>query len=232
MAEDNTSTETTEQTPPAPPVIPENVEVADTPPINPLAAPEGEGDTSAPPVVTNDWLPEDLRGNERLQNFESPEALARAFAEAELAQATPEEYTLPEGQPKELGAWAKSAKLSQEQLNAMLQLKTGLDTYESETKTRVYAEGRKQLFESWGKKKDENLKIAESVFSAIPSGQKLATFIQNSGEGANPVVIQALHELGNHLKEGGYVSNSNVTGKENPNPLKSRYPTMFPQDKE
>lgn len=220
--------------PTTPPVIPAGEPTVPTDPlIDPLATPQAEPIEPTEPIVPQEhWLPEDLRGHERLKDFESPEALARAFAAAELVQALPESYQLPEGQPEQLGIWAKENKFSQAQLNAMFSLKDGVEQYTSEVRNRVYSEGRAELYKEWGDKKDANVAIAESVFAAIPSGQKLAEFIRSSGEGANPVVIRALHEIGNYLQEGGYLKNQDVSNKNNANPMKKRYPTMFPEDKE
>jgi hypothetical protein len=199
------------------------------PPVNPLADDVKQPVGDAPP---ESWLPEDLREHERLKAFESPEALARAYAQANLAQELPETYQLPEGIPAKLGEWAKEQKLTQGQLDSMIQFKTGLDQYDQGMRSRVYTEGRKQLFNQWGEQKDANLATAEGVFRSVPSGPKLAQLLKASGEGANPVVIQFLHEVGGFMKEGGYLKNPNVSAKTKTDPLRQRYPTMFKDDSE
>lgn len=173
------------------------------------------------------WLPEDLRGHERLKDFESPEALARAFAEALPAQALPDSYQVPEGFPEQFSKWAKDTKLTQEQLDAVINLNTQVQTNTERTRDNVYSQGRQQLFESWGEGKAENMKTAEAVFKVLPSGPQLAQLLRATGEGANPVVIKALHEIGSFLREGGHISNANVSGKVKTDPLRQRYPTMF-----
>lgn len=185
-----------------------------------------------PELVAVSWLPEDLRDNERFKDIESPEALARAYAKAELAQALPETYQIPQGTPEQLSGWAKENKLTQGQLDSIILLNQKMAQYNSDVRSNVYAQGRDSLFTSWGEKKAENLQVAENALKAIPSGAKLAQFIKTSGEGANPVVIQALHEFGSFLKEGGYLKNEVVSGKEHKNPLQERYPTMFKTEKE
>ena len=178
-------------------------------------------------TVVESWLPEDLRGNERLKGFESPEALARAFLDAPPPQAIPETYTLPEGMSAKMGDWAKANGFTQEQLDNVLKLQTDFQQYRQQTVNNVYTEGRKQLFDSWGENKEENLRIAESVLSVVPSGQKLAQVLKQTGEGGNPLVIGFLHEIGGFLKEGGYLKGSSPRPENAQNPLKSRYPTMF-----
>lgn len=216
-----------------PPVVPEGVLAAEPGDVTEIADPLGEQATEESVVVqTTEWLPEDLRGHERLKDIGSPEALARLYAEAKFAQELPETYQVPEGVPEQVGKWAKDTGLTQEQLNAMLALNDQMAQYSNGVRTNVYAQGRQALFDSWGEKKAENLKIAENALLAIPSGQKLAQFIKTSGEGANPVVIQALHEFGSFLQEGGFLKNSNVSTKGKGDPLKARYPTMFQKDSE
>jgi len=186
---------------------------------------EADGAEGTP--VPEHWLPEELRGNERLKGFDSPEALARAYAEAPLAQAVPESYTMPEGIPPQFGEWAKEQGLSQPQFDSILALRGKLDSEHTRVRDTVYGQGREQLFNEWGERKAENLKVAEGVFGVIPSGKKLANLIKATGEGANPIVIQALYELGSYLKEGGHIRSTNVGNQTVKDPLRARYPTMF-----
>lgn len=217
--------ETQEAVAPEAPPVEESVLAADaevdSTPVEPTVLDE---EVKAP---VEHWLPEDLRGHERLKDFESPEALARAFAEAPLAQELPEAYQVPEGFPEQFSKWAKDTKLTQEQLDAVINLNTQVQTNTQRTRDNVYTQGRQQLFETWGEGKAENLKTAEAVFKSIPSGGQLAQLLRATGEGANPVVIKALHEIGSFLKEGGHISNANVSGKVKADPLRQRYPTMF-----
>lgn len=224
---EGTQTETTA------PVVPEGVLAVEPGEVTEVADPLEEQATGEPQVAEpTHWLPEDLRGHERLKDIGSPEALARLYAEAKLAQELPETYQVPEGVPEQVGKWAKDTGLTQKQLDAMLALNDQMAQYSNTVRTNVYAQGRQTLFDSWGEKKAENLKIAENALLAIPSGQKLAQFIKTSGEGANPVVIQALHEFGSFLQEGGFLKNPNVSTKGKGDPLKARYPTMFKTDSE
>lgn len=194
------------------------------PSVQTPGAQEGETPSAA---QSESWLPEDLRGNERLQGFENPEALARAYLNAPPPQEIPETYTLPEGMSPKMGEWAKTNGFTQEQLDNVLKLQTDFQTYRQQTVNNVYAEGRKQLFNSWGDKKEENLRVAENVLNVVPSGQKLAQVLKQTGEGGNPLVIGFLHEIGGFLKEGGYLKGSTPKPETAQNPLKARYPTMF-----
>lgn len=240
------TTTTTENTPPVesqtPPVENIDVETGATPGETVLSTDTPQVSTDAPPVESPkegdppkgesppvSWLPEDLQGNERLKKFGSPEELARAYAEADLAQALPDTYKLPEGVPEQIGEFAKKNKFSQEQLDAMIALDSGRTQHFETVKKNVYDKGRSELFQSWGDKKDENLQTAEAVLRAVPSGAKVAQLLKATGEGANPVLIQFLHEVGGFLKEGGHIVGERVqTGKKDP--LRDRYPTMFKDD--
>jgi hypothetical protein len=215
------------------PEVPEGVLAAEADVTTDVVDPLGE-QAAAEPEDANplEWLPEDLREHERFKDIKTPEALAKAYAEAKLAQELPETYQVPEGVPEQVGKWAKETGLTQAQLDAMLALNGKMAEYSNTVRTNVYAQGRQALFDSWGEKKAENLKIAENALAAIPSGQKLAHFIKTSGEGANPVVIQALHEFGTFLQEGGFLKNPNVATKAKGDPLKARYPTMFKTESE
>lgn len=214
-----------------------------TPPVEPVvpvepAAGDGalNGDATIPavdkPVVAEPthWLPDDLRANDKLKGFETPEALARAFLEAPPPQEIPETYTLPEGMSAKMGEWAKENGFSQTQLDNVLKLQEDFRVYQTSVANKVYSEGRKQLFESWGENKEANLKVAESVLSTVPSGQKLAQVLKQTGEGGNPLIIGFLHEIGSFLKEGGYLKGSAPKSADTHNPLKARYPTMFPTE--
>jgi len=217
-----------------------NVETPTVEPVVPVETAEGDGalngdatiQTVAEPVVTEptNWLPDDLRANDKLKGFETPEALARAYLEAPPPQEIPETYALPEGMSAKMGEWAKENGFSQTQLDNVLKLQEDFRVYQTSVANKVYTEGRKQLFDSWGENKDANLKVAESVLSTVPSGQKLAQVLKQTGEGGNPLVIGFLHEIGSFLKEGGYLKGSAPKAADTHNPLKARYPTMFPTE--
>jgi hypothetical protein len=216
-----------EITPPveeSPQIDPEIVGVLNqelTDPVKPDAKDRG--------VTGIEWLPEDLRGNERLKGFDTPEALARAYMATDPLQTVPDQYILPDGIPPQLGEWAKGIKLTQAQLDEAIKFKTGIDEHQTQVKKNVYDAGRKQLFDYWGDKKADNMRIAESVLSSVPSGKNIAKFLRATGEGSNPLVIQFLHDVGNYMKEGGYLKNQQVRGKEK-DPTRARYPTMFTEE--
>lgn len=217
-----------------------NVETPPVEPVVPAEPTEGEGALNgeatlppgAEPTVTEPthWLPEDLRANDKLKGFETPEALARAYLDAPPPQAIPETYTLPEGMSAKMGDWAKENGFTQTQLDNVLKLQEDFRVYQTNVANKVYTEGRKQLFDSWGENKDANLKIAESVLSTVPSGAKLAQVLKQTGEGGNPLIIGFLHEIGSFLKEGGYLKGSVPRTADVKDPLKARYPTMFPTE--
>lgn len=217
-----------------------NVETPPVEPVVPAEPTEGEGalngdatlQPGAEPSVTEPthWLPDDLRANDKLKGFETPEALARAYLEAPPPQEIPEAYTLPEGMSAKMGEWAKTNGFTQTQLDNVLKLQEDFRVYQAETANRVYTEGRKQLFDSWGENKDANLKTAEAVLSTVPSGQKLAQVLKQTGEGGNPLIIGFLHEIGSFLKEGGYLKGATPKAADSRDPLKARYPTMFPTE--
>lgn len=222
------------ETPPVEPVVPVEPTVGEgalsgdtgTQSVEPETTPTGETIVAEP----TSWLPEDLRGNEKLKDFADPEALARAYLNAPPPQEIPESYTLPEGMSAKMGDWAKENGFTQAQLDNVLKLQEDFRVYQANVANKVYTDGRKQLFDSWGENKDANLKIAESVLSAVPSGQKLAQVLKQTGEGGNPLIIGFLHEVGSFLKEGGYLKGATPKPADTENPLKKRYPTMFPTE--
>lgn len=182
--------------------------------------------TNPPPDVPESWLPEDLRSNERLKGYKSAEDLARDYAKAELAQPVPEKYELPEGIPDAFGEWAKKEKLSQAQVSSVLKLSADSNRRSAEKVSKMYDEGRTELFNTWGENKAKYLADAESVFSAIPSGARIAKLLKDSGEGKNPAVISFMYEVSKAFKEGGFLAK----GKGAPvkkDVLKERYPTMY-----
>lgn len=220
---------------PVTPIAPEAAPSVETP-VTPVPESVLEGGTVTPsaeqtvdtlaPEAPESWLPEDLRSNERLKGYKSAEELARDYAKAELAQPVPEKYELPEGVPKEFGDWAKKKKFSQDQLSSMLKLSADSARMRGEKVAKEYDAGRTELFETWGENKAAYLSDAEAVFTAIPSGDKIAKLLKESGEGKNPAVISFMYEVSKAFKEGGFLPR----GKSAPvkkDVLKERYPTMY-----
>jgi len=224
---------------PVAPAAPEAAPAVETP-VTPVPESVLDGGTSTPPAsqtpgtpaaeetpaAPESWLPEDLRSNERLKGYKSPEDLARDYAKAELAQPVPEKYELPEGVPDAFGEWAKKKKLSQDQLSSVLKLSADSTRMRAEKVAKEYDAGRTELFNEWGENKAAYLSDAEAVFSAIPSGGKIAKLLKESGEGKNPAVISFMYEVSKAFKEGGFLTK----GKGAPvkkDVLKERYPTMY-----
>ena len=174
------------------------------------------------------WLPEDLRGNERLKDFSDPASMAKAFADATLAPEVPENYAMPEGAPEGLSKWGQENGFTQAQMDSILGKKSGMDKAQADMKTNVYEQGLNTLYETWGDKKDINLNITNRVFNAVPSGKKVLEMIQQTGEGNNPVIVEFLHEIGSMMQEGGFIPSGKPPVKDNRSMAHRMYPNDVP----
>lgn len=179
-----------------------------TPPTEPGAVPP----TSEP--SWRDSLPETVRGHERLTGFKSVEELAEAYTKANLAPTVPEAsaYKLPETFPiKDIGVWANKLKLTQEQLEGVIALDQQMGTMSEQTLNKAYEDGLNELFTSWGTEKDANVSAAKQVIKAFDEDGSLATLLNATKAGNNPVVVKFFANLGKKLlAEDGFIPNGTL----------------------
>lgn len=190
------------------------------------AAPES---TSSSTEATNTLvgLPTELLGHERLKDVKSVEDLANRLVNAKFAPEipAPDGYKLPEGVPAEIGQFAHSNNLTQEQLDSMLgemarinQARTG------NTLAELQEQGQAKLKE-WGENAQQYTKLAvDAVNYFEESNPGLKQMLKESGYGNSPQLLEVFRVAGEMLKEGGFVKGENFT----PANKKTQAERMFP----
>ena len=193
------------------------------PPEAPATEPE------SPPVVTSwaDTLPEDLRGHEGLKRFSSVEELAREFTKAEQpATAKPEDYTLPEGVPQEFRKFASDLNLSQGQVDAVFTLFHNTSVAKDAELQKALSDAGEAHLVSWGESRQENLSLAKSALTHFDKEGKLSGVLKATGWGNHPLVLEHFRQVGELLKEGGFIRTSGAPPQKKKTAAEALYPTM------
>ena len=173
----------------------------------------------------------DLASDERFSGFNTVKELADAYANAPKPRKlpnSPEEYQLPENvQVKGLRSMAHSHRLSQKQLNGILEFNSGITKKAQENIRKQQEAAIKQLKEEWGDDYDTNLANAKKAVAHFDKDGELAEFLQKTRAGDNPKVLRFMHKLGKTLEEDGFMKGDDNVRK----PNKSLAARMFPNHK-
>ena len=136
----------------------------------------------------------------------------------------PEEYKIPEGLPKELGQFAHENQYTQEQLDAAIKM---FDSYSQATKVSQQIALR-QLGEAhiknWGDEANFKLTLAKRALKQNDPDGALAKALNESGYGNHPAVLDFLANLGEQMREGGFLKSA----VNRPPGKKSLAQAMFP----
>lgn len=120
-------------------------------------------------------------------------------------------YVLPEGMPIELAQFAKDTDMTQDQLDKTL---AQFDTFNSNREVwqreQIEANGQAHV-KTWGKMKDQNLSIVRRALSQNDPEGKLKDMLNESGYGSHPAVLDFFLQVGNSMKEGGFLKGANNT---------------------
>lgn len=136
----------------------------------------------------------------------------------------PDEYKIPEGLPKELGQFAHENEYTQEQLDAAVKM---FDSYSQAMKTSQQIALR-QLGEAhiknWGDEANFKLTLAKRALKQNDPNGALAKALNESGYGNHPAVLDFLANLGEQMREGGFLKSA----VNRPPGKKSLAQAMFP----
>lgn len=151
---------------------------------------------------------EEYRTNESLQEFDSVDDLAKAFLDKPDAPAVPtaEEYTLPEEFPlKDFGKFAHESGFTQEQVDRILQYDSLVREAHTKATEQVSQKHLDTLLESWGEDREANIQLARRALTHFDGEGKLGAFLEESQAGNHPLVVEFMYNLGQTLKEDGYL---------------------------
>lgn len=203
-----TTADTTQETvvteTPETPVVPETPETPpETPPVPETPV---ETDSEQPPTP--------------------PETPAEPETQVERVVPEADGYTLPEGVPPEIGAFANANGFTQEQLDASLEQFGGIVQASNEAEQLAVRQGGEALLDSWGPQKKENLITVRAALKEFDPDGEFKAALESSGYGNSAIVMNYLLNVGSVLKEGGYLKSAINT------PAKSteRYERMYPND--
>lgn len=120
----------------------------------------------------------------------------------------PDEYKIPEGLPKELGQFAHENQYTQEQLDAAIKM---FDSY-SQAKDTAQQVALRQLGEAhiknWGDEANFKLTLAKRALKQNDPEGALAKALNESGYGNHPAVLDFLANLGEQMREGGFLKSA------------------------
>jgi len=176
-----------------------------------LDAPETPPVTETTPQTTwRDALPETIRGNEKLANFESVDKLVETFLQSQ-ADVDPASYGLPE----DMGHFAKLAaenKLSKDQVGKLI----AFDKASTAAVEQQYLEGLKQLETvEWKEDFKGNVDIAKQALAHFDKTGEVKQMLEATRAGNNPAVVRFLHAIGLTLQEDSFVKGTALAGRPN-----------------
>jgi len=182
--------------------------MADETPNTVIDAPATPPVTDTTPQPTwRDALPETIRGNESLAQFESVDKLVETFLQGQ-ADVDPASYGLPE----DMGHIAKMAaenKLSKTQVEKLLEF----DKASVAATEQKYIEGLKQLETvEWKEDFKTNVDIAKRALTHFDKTGEVKAMLEATRAGNNPAVVKFLHAIGMTLQEDSFVKGAAPTG--------------------
>jgi hypothetical protein len=193
-----------------------------------------------------DALPDDLKGNDNIKSFESPEAMAKAYLETQgklpVIPETPEAYEIPidakdpvsEALATNFRQWAHKEGLS------AAQAKNLAADYDSFGRQVIEAaDGERKLAEEksvaliqkeWGSDFDANLSTAKKAMARF-GGEEFAKYLEETRLGNHPAMLRTMLAVGqaiseDKLEEGTHETPGQVKYTKTGTPIIDDYPYM------
>ena len=204
MSEQGTPVVTPTEPTATPDATPPPVEQA---PVSQQATP---GQESAPPTETP---PQEATPTE------APPTNAEGNAPPERVVPAADGYTLPEGIPTDFGHFANKLDMTQEQANGVLQAHQGM----KQAEMTAVREAGEAYIKNWGERADYNMNLAKRAMKQHDTDGALTKFLNETGYGNHPVVLNHFFTLGQALQEGGFLKSELKAPGE-----KTRAQKMFP----
>lgn len=117
-------------------------------------------------------------------------------------------YTLPEGVPQDIGQFAHDHGFTQEQLDSTIQqMGNYMQGNQIAQQNALRSLGEAHL-KNWGENADYNLSLAKRALQQNDTDGQLAKALNDSGYGNHPAVLNFLYNLGQGMKEGGFLKSA------------------------
>lgn len=166
-----------------------------------------------------DGFSDEMKGNETITAFETPEALAQAFLDKPGAPEVPKDvdgYTVPEKYPiKGLRKFAHESGMTQAQLDSIVKFNTERQETFSKAAQEVATKSADALKKEWGEDFEDNVNVARQLVTKFDTESgEFAKFLKDTKTGNAPVVVKFMHAIGVLMKEGGFLKADGKPTKE------------------
>jgi hypothetical protein len=127
----------------------------------------------------------------------------------------PDDYTVPDFVTPEMKEFAFKQGLSNDQFNSVISQYGYITNVAEQQKMNQLSNMAAAQIEKWGDAAEYNLGLAKQALKVVDKEGELSKILKDTGYGNHPVVLRFLHNLGNQLKEGGFLRGSinKPTGK-------------------
>jgi hypothetical protein len=127
----------------------------------------------------------------------------------------PDDYQVPDYVTPEMKQFAFQQGLSNEQFNSVIAQYGYIAHASEQQRTNQLSNMAAAQLDKWGDAAEYNLGLAKQALKAVDSEGELSNVLKETGYGNHPVVLRFLYNLGNQLKEGGFLRGSinKPTGK-------------------
>lgn len=170
------------------------------------------GDAGGHETSFIETLPEDLRGNEALKAYDSPEKLARAHLETlgkipvPPESADKYEFNVPEGKQVNQDfvngakAWFLEAGLSQAQAAKLAEQYIAFEDAQQAAFAKETEKHLSAVKIEWGDNYDANVAVAQQAVKEFCTPED-AKYLDESGLGNNPALIRMFYRIGQAMSE-------------------------------
>jgi hypothetical protein len=128
---------------------------------------------------------------------------------------SPDDYQVPDYVTPEMKQFAFQQGLSNEQFNSVIAQYGYIAQASEQQRINQLNNMAAAQLEKWGEAAEYNLGLAKHALKTVDKEGELSRVLKETGYGNHPVVLRFLYNLGNQLKEGGFLRGSinKPTGK-------------------
>lgn len=123
------------------------------------------------------------------------------------------DYVLPEGVPIEMAQFAKDADYTQAQLDRTIEKFGQVLNANEQGKQEALRQTGETHVQSWGQQKDYNLNLVQRALKQNDPEGTMSALLDESGYGNHPAVLDFFLNIGNSMREGGFLNGSVNTPK-------------------
>lgn len=163
----------------------------------------------------NETLSESFHENESIKGFETPDALAQAYLDAQgkipQVPESADAYEIESDESNEqlvgeFKNYAHEIGLTQEQAKKLVDFNNGKLASLTEQANAKHKEAMDALKSEWGTAWDQNIDNSRKAVSLVEkSVPGLKEFLDSTGLGDNPTMIKAFADIGKRMGEGEFV---------------------------